>query len=521
MPKAKRKSKRNNRRKWTPIDSHTQQRGDLIPPFITHLGSKLQITSWMNDRLPEMLWAGLIATAFDRETALGVFRTILNYTRDHQDNETLHDLTISGIAKLDPPLRSDLVQFITGLPGVAPALSPLLLFNDLPAKNDWQGRLPDTQPDVAFLMVAVAEMLHHQSETSTDCRWLRVMGMVAAGKMTFSPELRHVFDEWLKYPADYDKVQGSVRSSEGALFHPPTKPADLTWPKTFWSECWSQTPCILIPDEEISLPVEAQVTRQQISYVLENLQYHWQRTHSTTHIDPKHDGVFGMAFYCLRTLNEIMGIGNSTGILGRLGLRTILETRVNLAYLLKQDDQALWENWRRHGAGQAKLNVLKFQDNEELPGYIDLETLEAIASEDLWAELLTINLGSWNKSDLRTTSETAGIKHIYDQHYPWTSSYAHATWGAIRESGYQTCANPLHRLHRYPNMQPLDDCLHDAAKLVDQILEQLDHEYPTFKHRVLEKVSEEPLVVTSPTAQEQRTTTLAASQNTTDGSGQP
>ena len=488
MAKAKRKAKRNNRRKWAPIESHKQQRGHLIPPFITHLGSKLQVTSWMNDRLPEMLWAGLIATAFDRETELGVFRTILNYTRHHQHNEALDDLTISGIAKLDPSLRSDLVEFITGLPGVAPALSPLLLFDDLPAKDDWQRGLPDTQPDVAFLMVAVSEMLYHQSETSTDCRWLRLMGMIVAGKMTFAPELRHVVDEWLKYPADYDKVQGSVRSSEGALSHPPGKPPDLTWPKAFWSECWSQTPCILIPDEEISVPAEGQVTRQRISHVLEYLQYHWQQTHSTTQIDPKHDGVFGMAFYCLRTLNEIMGIGNSTGILGRLGLRTILETRVNLAYLLKQDDQTLWENWRRHGAGQAKLNVLKFQDTPDLPGYIDFETLEAIASEDLWQELLTVNLGSWNKSDLRRTSETAGVKNIYDQHYPWTSSYAHATWGAIRESCYQTCANPLHRLHRYPNMEPLDDCLVDAAELVDQILEQLDHQYPTFEYRVLETV---------------------------------
>ena len=112
-----------------------------------------------------------------------------------------------------------------------------------------------------------------------------------------------------------------------------------------------------------------------------------------------------MAFYSLRILNETMGIGISTSVLARLALRTILETRVNLAYLLKQDDQQLWDKWRRYGAGQAKLNALKFQDLVEPPAYINLESLEAIATEDVWQEFLTVNLGSWNNSDLRRTSD--------------------------------------------------------------------------------------------------------------------
>ncbi len=167
-------------------------------------------------------------------------------------------------------------------------------------------------------------------------------------------------------------------------------------------------------------------------------------------------------------------------------MRTILETRVNLAYLLKQDDEQLWEKWRRHGAGQAKLNVLKFQDSVDPPEFINLEALEAIASEDILQEFLPINLANWNSSDLRKTSEKAGIKATYDQYYPWTSSYSHAMWGAIRESCYQTCINPLHRLHRYAQNQRLEDCLYDAAILVDEVLEQLDENYPTFKNRLLE-----------------------------------
>ena len=87
---------------------------------------------------------------------------------------------------------------------------------------------------------------------------------------------------------------------------------------------------------------------------------------------------------------------------------------------------------------------------------------------------------------LYLTASGAGIKDVYDQYYTWTSSYSHSMWGAVRESSYQTCANPLHRLHRYPKMQPLEDCLQDTALLVDQVLHQLDHAYPAFEHRLLE-----------------------------------
>ena len=484
-PKSKRNAKRSSRRSWTPLSGHKQRGGQLLPP-ITQLGEKLQITSWMDDRLPEMIWAGLIITTLGRERALSQFKEIFKFIQAHDQREQLDDLSLSGIAQIEQPLREELIGFIAGLPIVGSALSALLMFDGLPSRTDWERHLPPEEPPVRSLMVTVAEMLYHQTTTSTDCRWLRIMGMLASGKLSFDPDLRNVPEGWLKYPADFDEVLGSVRTMEQSLSHPPGKAADLTWPNAFWSESFENTPCMLTLDQTADSSDHEPVTRQGLRSVVDQLEQHWRRTHTTTRVDPKHDAVFGMAFYCLRILNDSLGIGISKSILGRLGLRTILETRVNLSYLLKQDDPALWETWRRYGAGQAKLNLLKFEDSVEPPSYIDVDTLDHIASEDIWQEFVTVNLGSWNKMDLRKTSERAGVKDVYDQHYPWTSSYSHAMWGAIRESSYQTCANPLHRLHRYPSMQPLDDCLQDAAELVDEILELLDREYPTFSQRLVD-----------------------------------
>ena len=485
MAKRKNKAKRNDRRTWTPIDRHQRQGNQLVPPWI-RLAETLEFTHWTHDRLPEMIWAGLIRTSLGQENTLHYFRQIISFIQTHERKPELYDLSLSGIAKLDAPLREDLIDFITAPPEVGPALSTMLWFKDLPARNDWSSRLPNGQPDVNLLTVAVADMLYHQSPAATDCRWLRLMGLLTGNKLSVATKVRHLAEEWINYPADYDRVQATVRAAEGGITNLTEEFPDHTWPESFWADAWENTECVLFEPTTAEDARQTTLTRGRIGAVLESLEHHWAETHSTTRIDAKHDAVFGMAFYSLRILNETMGIGISTSVLARLALRTILETRVNLAYLLKQDDQQLWDKWRRYGAGQAKLNALKFQDLVEPPAYIDLESLEAIATEDVWQEFLTVNLGSWNNSDLRRTSDRAGIKDVYDQYYPWTSSYSHSMWGAVRESCYQTCANPLHRLHRYPKMQPLEDCLQDTALLVDQVLHQLDHAYPAFEHRLLE-----------------------------------
>ena len=66
-------------------------------------------------------------------------------------------------------------------------------------------------------------------------------------------------------------------------------------------------------------------------------------------------------------------------------------------------------------------------------------------------------------------------------------------WGPIRESCYQTCGNPLHRLHRYPERRSLQDTVDDAAMLVDEIIQQVDESYPTFERRLLSKTNTEQI----------------------------
>ena len=61
-----------------------------------------------------------------------------------------------------------------------------------------------------------------------------------------------------------------------------------------------------------------------------------------------------------------------------------------------------------------------------------------------------MDFGHWKGSNLRQMSIDAEVKDEYDSYYDWASGYAHGHWAAARNTVFDICANPLHRLHRVP-----------------------------------------------------------------------
>ena len=478
---------RGKKRNRSSISAHKRRGKKLVPPAVVAFENlNAQHVSWMNDRLPEMLWVSLIFASVDREEAFAELNRILEFISKHPRRADMKDLTLSGISRLDEEPRSELISAITANPRTARAMASLTIVDSLPGREDWLSKVPSGEQSVELLMSAVGGTLWHQSTMATDCRWLRVMGMAAASYLKIDPKLTDFVEDMGSYPnLEPGCPEGAtVRATEIAFVS--DLPADRSWPKEFWTEAWEKSPCIelVVPNDAVDVSVST--TRERLQGVLTALEEHWNKTHLTTEIDAKHDAVFGMAFYSLRVIREMMSFGMSGGILARLGLRTLLEMRINLKYLVDQNDVARWQEWRKYGAGQAKLSSLKVDDFQEPPQFIDLESLESIASEDMREEFVTIDFGSWTGADLRKISEQVSVKETYDKYYPWASSYSHAMWGAVRESSYRICANPLHRLHRYPEEQALEDCLYDAVILVDEILGLVDAEYPSFTPRLME-----------------------------------
>ena len=121
-----------------------------------------------------------------------------------------------------------------------------------------------------------------------------------------------------------------------------------------------------------------------------------------------------------------------------------------------------------------------------VPPFVNIKLLEEIANEDKWEEFVPIELGHWDKTNLREMSEEAGCKEIYDKYYDWTSAYTHGNWGAIREAVIEKCSNPLHRLHKFPSIaiHRLPSAINDAIDLANKLLDLLESQYPNFPLRL-------------------------------------
>lgn len=471
----------------TKLKGHKQQGKQLHPPF-----AQLGITnsSWQNDRLPEMLWAAILIGNLPRERTLNIFRRVVNAILAVKNEETKGDVRLSGIAAMPEREKIPVLEAIIAGEDVRECLSSLLLFEMLPGKNSWIGVLgrPASERSVDYLMRGVASTLWHQSQEATDCRWVRLLSIMAAGKLLMPDSFGDLGRELVNYPneGDMTRIRPFIRSAEISLNATEVDQKPDPWPGEFWSECLGNTPCFSLLREPSANAPASGTTIQRVGEVYELLIKHWLETRCETGIDAKHDTTFGLAFYSLNILRELLSIGNSTAIIGRFGLRSLLDGFVTLTYLVHKNNLDLWRSHRVFGAGQAKLSSLKLEDLKSEKCFADVATLTEIANEDVWEEFLSINVGHWEDSSLRRQAVESGVKAEYDKYYAWTSSFIHAHWGSIREAVFDTCGNPLHRLHRIPRKQckTLPDVVPDACELVDKVLDIVSKIYPMFPNRV-------------------------------------
>lgn len=445
--------------------------------------------SWKDERLPEMLWAVVLIGNMRREEALAIFREVASFVEGNSD---LYDITHSGIASWSQEKRIEFINLLKSAhPKVQELLQSLVIFVDIPGHDAWETVMgtPTNEANVAdYLANGVRVTLDHQSEEATDCRWIKFLCEIHSGKLNFSSsiaDIRETLQGVFEYPnyGDLTRIRPFIRASEIASVMRGDHISE--WPEKFWRACLEETVCAPLP-RPVQRKDSLRVSHEQVNRIRHLLLLHYMQGDKSSSIEPDHDTVFGIGFYALRLLDEVVATNLSRGAIGRLALRTFVESHITLAYLIKKNDPALWEAFRNYGIGQIKLSYLKARDSEEKPAFIDESFLQQMANEDRWEEFSDIELSNWANSDLRKMSEEAGYKDLYDAYYSWTSSFSHGTWGAIRESSFTICANPLHRAHLIPSviMYALPGILEDAVKITNLILELIESKYPEFNYRV-------------------------------------
>jgi len=473
-----RRSRRNRYRDVTPLAKHSREGTRLVAPFDAM--PNMAPTSWLDDALPESLWSVLLVDSLEREYALDVFRRVAHAIDDKEFALPDGVITHSSLAREPESALMPFVRHLVKDKALAEALFPMTVLRDLPGHDIWAEHLVGAgDPAEAWprLGSAVLTSFDHQSQEATDCRWMKVLALLVSDKLRL-PSEDHVL-EILEYPnrGDMRKVRPTIRASEIG-FRQREPAAD--WAKLFWRQCFDETSCgplFSYNGDPVSDAVG--ITMDQLRTLKAQATNAYMDTLADTVVDARRDAVFGMVAYAVRLLEELMRPGMSTSISARMVLRSLAEIAITLTYLAVKEEDEKWMQYRNYGVGQAKLAFMK-QGGVDEPTFVTVDALESMANEDRWLEFTSIELGNWDKKNLRKIAESSKTKDIYDLYYDWTSHHLHGHWGAVRESCFLVCANPLHRFHRVLAAEPtlLGDVLADAARVVDRISAVVNDCYP-------------------------------------------
>lgn len=462
----------------TPLAQHKTEGKKLIPPFAS---LNMQRRSWVNDALPEVLWATIVITHLPREEALDIFREVSDrlgsFTQGLERQEVIFDATHSGLKNLKEEQARQIIGIICYHAKVRKLLRSMLFYKELPLYDLWKESI-DQKPekeDWEILKIAISKTLFHQSQEATDCRWLKILFFIKFNVFLMPSEQRN---EIVGYPdvGDIRAVRPSIRATE--LMHDTFIKKD-NWCDAFWDASLRLTACEGLERASRFKPPPSKELIKKVNKYFIPIYERFFLTLSTTKTNPKHDAVFGLLLYSWRLTAEA-AFYTSDLVSGRLALRAITESYIMLKYLTDKDDPDTWSTYRAHGIGQAKLVFLKLKDLNPQPIYMDMDLLQAIVNEDAWVEFVSINLGHWDNLDLRRISIQTGTKDIYDKYYTGLSTYNHGQWNAVRETVFQTCQNTLHRLHRVPWTQDFvfNDLTDDAFLIMEEMLKLMEKTYP-------------------------------------------
>jgi hypothetical protein len=479
------------------IDQHKRVGSKLVPPLAQI--PKMTTSSWSDHHMPEMLWAVLLAGTLERRHYLDLLRRIAIRCRswflreddqvtdkqapDPESSLDLHDVVDqTKLTEVSDEEFHDFISIPLAHPLGYAALRPILLIDDLPGIARWKREMGvnPTEDDWNTLARAIAKVLDHQSEASTDIRWFKVIVAIISGRMRFPPSFAERLEEFRLFPdkGDMRSVRPSIRSMEMMLRR--DQPAE--WIGKFWEQALGDTRCIDPSDGQKYTFIETGIDPKTLYAARDSIIDRFRRNIRAERVDARLDSSFGLVLYTLSVLEEIGMHRIHTRIIGVVSLRLLVEACITFQYLAHTDLPEMWQSYRVYGAGQAKLAFLKTQQSSgDLPHFLDESALHEIANEDKWQEYLDIDVGHWASSNLRKLATDCGAKDIYDKYYDWSSSFIHGNWAAVRDTNFVTCHNPLHRLHRIPREahRSLNSVELDAIELTNVMIAVLEKLFPS------------------------------------------
>lgn len=456
---------------YTPIEKRKFKDRKIKAP-LSDLGDRLEKSSWKDDYMLNMLWACILAGNLDQKRYTKIFEKVLHNAERSLKNKPFSTICHNYLATLDQSTFNSIFSPILEDEDAAAHILAIRLVEGMPDAILWGNFLPNPENINHYwyaLKTGVFSCIDPGSKQGLDVRSLKVRFLTRIGRV------KNMTGKKSLSKATHGATEIVLRCMEEETEKSPVK----KFPSNkIWTELFEKTDCTTLRTSG-SILNDYEILTHEISSIIRNLCWHFEQTLKSTHVDAKIDTAFGLVIYSLSIARELSETDASHGIVGRIALRSIAESLISLTFLRRKDNPKMWMMYRNSGTGRAAQTFLKSLNWNNPPVYLEQEKLEHMANEDEWLEMADIETSPWSGKDLRKMAIEAKLKDIYDSYYEWTSGFAHAQWGAIRDSVFTICYNPLHRFHRIPkssskSQSVLDDC----CKLCNLLLTEIETMYP-------------------------------------------
>ena len=244
MPKSKKP-----RKNITPVNRRKFEKGIIRSPLHPlRTMSALHFSSWLDDFLPNMLWAAILVGSLERDEALQLMRDICDRGAKVLKATNGAQLGHNFLATLQYEKFEAIFSPIVKISKAKRACATIGLVSSLPDHSHWKRLFPDAN-DLQTMAVGIATCLDHQSQEATDVRWAKVYFMMSCGRVHAPPEF---IERVSKYPnlGDMREVRPSIRAFEIAIRNIESgteRPSGVLepQPQQFWDEMMNKTACII------------------------------------------------------------------------------------------------------------------------------------------------------------------------------------------------------------------------------------------------------------------------------------
>lgn len=455
--------------------------------LITALGKE---EDWVHSKSPEYIWLALILNEEERTKQLEKCMYILKEMEDKISSKNLASPTLSGILSLDSKNLDIFINILNeaDVLGLISPISVVLSSENEGLRKRLKGYLMTVDERIEKLNSVLENLVDHQSQLSTDVRYLIVYHSSILDKLKFPISQKSMIDGLIEYPyldVEDEKmryIRPMIRSTElGISFQ--FFNTDSTFNKNFWENIAKYMNCEMFllrfeRNENINLT-------ELKSNLYESLKYYRDLIQNVEQNNTKLLVLTSILTYSYKRLLELVDHNLRQTISGRSIVRSCIENFMMTKYLLKNEDQHkdIWEEFQYYGIGNYKLIFERYrEENPSVEGsHVQFDYLDLLVSEYINKEFIDMDTRYFGNGNIRKKFKEVDEDFLYKYIYEYDSQFEHGLWGAIRESSILKCNAPGHQYHGIPdidNEQSLSDVGKDVQDILIRHLEVMNEVYP-------------------------------------------